>query len=92
MYNNVDYIYDVIVQPQQIADVAAEVENNSNDYDAVATIDNTKLVVISKSEIRSSNKGIVLNEIDNLKKKNTEIHFCHCPVYRQGIKKKAIFA
>ena len=69
MYKDDDYIYDAIVQLQQIADVAVEVENNSSDFDAVATIDNTQFVVISKSEIRSSNKGIVLNEIDNLKKR-----------------------
>ena len=47
MYKNADYIYDATVQLHQIADVAAEVENNSNDYDGVATIDNTNFVVIS---------------------------------------------
>jgi hypothetical protein len=69
MYKNTDYIYDAIVQLQQVAGVTAEVESNRNDYDAVATIDNTQFVVIGKSEIRSSNKGIVLNEINNLTKK-----------------------
>ncbi len=47
MYKNADYIYDATVQLHQIADVAAEVENNSNDYDGVATINNTNFVVIS---------------------------------------------
>lgn len=69
MYRNADYIYDAIVQLQHIAGVAAEIESNRNDYDAIATIDNAQFVVIAKSEIRSSNKGIVISEIDNLKKR-----------------------
>jgi len=69
MYKDTDYIYDAIVQLQQIAGVAAEVENNRIDYDVVATIGNTQFVVVSRPEIRSSNKGIVLNEIDSLKER-----------------------
>lgn len=69
MYRNVDYIYDAVVQLQQIADVTAEIESNRSEYDAVATIDTIQFVVIGKSEIRTSNKGIVFNEIENLKQK-----------------------
>ena len=68
MYRDLEYIFDAIVQLQQIADVATDVESNRNEYDAVATINNTQFVVISKSEIRASNRGIVLSEIENLKK------------------------
>ncbi|NQU33710.1 MAG: hypothetical protein HQ521_10785 [Bacteroidetes bacterium] len=67
MYRNTDYIYDAVVQLQQVADVTAEIESNRNEYDAVATINNTQFVVIGKPEIRTSNKGIVFNEIDSLK-------------------------
>ena len=69
MYRNTDYIYDAIVQLQEITDVTADIESNRNEYDAVATINNTQFVVIAKSEIRASNKGIVFSEIENLKKK-----------------------
>jgi len=69
MYRNNDYIYDAVVQLQELAGVTAEVESSRAEYDAVATIDNAQFVVVCKSEIRSSNKGIVLSEIDNLKKK-----------------------
>ena len=58
MYRDLEYIYDAIAQLQQIADVATDVESNRNEYDAVATINNTQFVVIGKSEIRASNRGI----------------------------------
>lgn len=69
MYRNIDYIYDAVVQLQQVADVVTEIESNRSDYDAIATINNTQFVVLGKSEIRASNKGIVLSEIENLKLK-----------------------
>ena len=69
MYKNIDFIYDAIFQLQQVADVAADVESNVEEYDAIATIISTQFVVIGKTEIRTSNKGLVFGEIDDLKKK-----------------------
>lgn len=69
MYKNSDYIYEAVTQLQQVADVVIEIESNRSDYDAVATVNNTQFVVLSKSEIRASNKGMVFNEIENLKQK-----------------------
>lgn len=69
MYRNNDYIYDAVVQLQELAGVTAEVESSRAEYDAVATIDNIQFVVISKSEIRTSNKGMVLNEISSIRTK-----------------------
>jgi len=69
MYKNSDYIYEAVIQLQQVADVVTEIESNRTDYDAVATISNILFVVLAKSEIRASNKGIVFNEIENLKQK-----------------------
>ncbi len=68
MYKNIDYIYDAVVQLQQVADVTAKIDSNRNEYDAIVTIKNIQFVVMGKSEIRASNKGLVLNEIDNLKR------------------------
>ena len=67
MNRNIDYIYDAVVHLQQITDVVAHIESNRTDYDAIVTINNTQFVVLGKSEIRVSNKGMVLNEIENLK-------------------------
>src|SRR6056297_175616 len=69
MFKNVDFIYDAIFQLQQVADVLADVDCNGKEYDAIATISNTQFVVIGKTEIRTSNKGLVFGEIDDLKKK-----------------------
>lgn len=69
MYKNSDYIYEAVTQLQQVADVVIEIESNRSDYDADATVNNTQFVVLSKSEIRASNKGMVFNEIENLKQK-----------------------
>jgi hypothetical protein len=69
MYKNSDYIYEAVTQLQQVADVITVIESNRSDYDAVATINSTQFVVLAKSEIRASNKGMVFNEIENLKQK-----------------------
>jgi hypothetical protein len=69
MYRNIDYIYDAVVQLQQVANVVTEIESNRSDYEAIAKINNIQFVVLGKSEIRASNKGIVLSEIENLKLK-----------------------
>lgn len=68
MYKNIDFIYDAIFQLQQVADIAADVDSNRKEYDAIATINNNQFVVIGKTEIRTSNKGLVFGEIDDLKK------------------------
>jgi hypothetical protein len=69
MYKNIDFIYDAIFQLQQVADVVADVDSNRKEYDAVATISNTQFIVIGKTEIRTSNKGLVFGEINDLRKK-----------------------
>lgn len=69
MYKNSDFIYDAIFQLHQIADVVADVDSNRKEYDAIATINDIQFVVLSKPEIRTSNKGLVFGEIDDLKKK-----------------------
>lgn len=72
MYKNSDYLYEAVTQLQQVADVDIEIESNRSDYDAVATIYSTQFVVLAKSEIRASNKGIVFSEIENLKQKTNK--------------------
>lgn len=67
MYKNIDYIYDAVVQLQEVADITAEIDSNRKEYDAIATINDTQFVVIGKSEIRASNKGLVIHEIENIK-------------------------
>ena len=72
MYRNNDHIYDAIARLQQITGVTTAIESSSIRYDAVAIINSTRFVVISKTEIRSSNKGIVISEINNLSSKKRE--------------------
>jgi hypothetical protein len=67
MYRKIDYTSDALVQLQQLTDVVIEVESERGDYGAIATINNIQFVVFSKSEIRASNKGMVISEIENFK-------------------------
>lgn len=69
MYKNTDFIYDAIVQLQQVADIEAEVDSSRNEYDAIVTISGIQFIVIAKSEIRTSNKGVVYSDIESLKQR-----------------------
>lgn len=67
MYKNNDFIYDASVQFEQLTNIPVEIESKRKEYDAILTMNDIQFIVQAKSEIRASNKGIILSEIKNLK-------------------------
>ena len=67
MYKNNDFIYEATVHLEQLAKVEVVFESRRPEYDAILTLKGKQFVVYAKSEVRNSNKGIVLSELDSLK-------------------------
>ncbi|AEA44933.1 type IV toxin-antitoxin system AbiEi family antitoxin [Fluviicola taffensis] len=63
MYRNNDYIYDAVSKLESLTDFKIEIESKRNDYDAVLTINDHRFKVIAQSNVRNSNKGIVLSRM-----------------------------
>lgn len=64
MYRNIDFIYDASVQFEQLTGLITEVHSQRQEYDAILSIENKQFVVEAKAEVRSSNKGLVLSELN----------------------------
>lgn len=67
MYKNNDFIYDAAVRFEEITGIPVEVESRRKEYDALLTIKDIQFVAEAKAEIRNSNKGIILSEVNQLK-------------------------
>ncbi|MFO7656348.1 MAG: type IV toxin-antitoxin system AbiEi family antitoxin [Bacteroidales bacterium] len=68
MYKNNDFIYDAVVRFEEITSIPVEVESRRKEYDALLTIKDIQFVAEAKAEIRASNKGIILSEVNHLKR------------------------
>jgi len=69
--NNKDYIYDASTNLENIINKQIDVENNQAEYDGTLTIDRKRFTIVAKSEVRFSNKGLILNKIDQLQAKTS---------------------
>jgi hypothetical protein len=67
MYRNRDFIYDAVVRLSELLGIPAEIESNRKEYDAIVTIGDYQFIAEAKVEVRASNKGIVLSELNHLK-------------------------
>lgn len=67
MYKNNDFIYDAATSLEKILSFPVTVETTRKEYDAVLKIKNIQFVVLSKSEVRTSNKGLVLSQLNEIK-------------------------
>ncbi len=67
MYKNSDFIYDASAQFEELTGIIVEVQSQRPDYDAVITLRNIQFVVEAKSEVRTSNKGVVLSQLNHYK-------------------------
>jgi hypothetical protein len=61
-----DLIYDASVQFEQLTGLLTEVHSQRQEYDAILSIENQQFTVEAKAEVRSSNKGLVLSELNHL--------------------------
>ena len=69
MFRNKDYIRDAIVNLESTINQKVNVEGALKEYDAIVAINGIDFTVSAKSEIRSSNIGLVLSQIMELKAK-----------------------
>jgi len=69
MYKNNDFIYDATVRLEELTNSPVQFTSGRKEYDAIITFKKQSFTVEARSEIRASNKGIVLSEIDAIKEK-----------------------
>jgi hypothetical protein len=67
MYKNIDYIYDAIIQLEQLSGMKFLIDSSRSEYDALISTDKYQFIIIAKPEIRETNKGIVLAQLKDFK-------------------------
>ena len=70
MYPNNDIIYEAISKLGQLIDIPVEIISSEQDYDALITIKGQQFIVAAKSSIRTSNQGLVLSQMQQLKQQS----------------------
>ena len=70
MYPNNDIIYEAISKLGQLIDIPVEIISSEQDYDALITIKGQQFIVEAKSSIRTSNQGLVLSQMQQLKQQS----------------------
>lgn len=69
MYTN-NVIYEATSKLEQLIKIPIEIINREQDYDALITIKGQQFIVEAKSSIRTSNQGLVLSQLQQLKKQS----------------------
>ncbi|HNW70737.1 MAG TPA: type IV toxin-antitoxin system AbiEi family antitoxin [Bacteroidales bacterium] len=69
MYRNSDYIYDAAVQLESLVGIPIIVESSRKEYDGLLTINNIQFLVVSKVEVRASNKGLIYAQLKDIEEK-----------------------
>jgi len=69
MYRKNDFIYDASVQLETIIGFPIIIESSRKEYDAILTINNYQFVVVSKTEVRTANKGLVYAQLKEIEQK-----------------------
>jgi hypothetical protein len=67
MYRDNDFIYEAIASLESIINVPIDVETFIGKYDAVLSIENIDFIVEAKSVMRTSNHGLVLSHLEDLR-------------------------
>jgi len=69
MYKNNDFIYDATVKLEELTNSPVQFTSTRKNYDAIIIFKRQSFNVEARSEIRASNKGIVLSDTEIIKKK-----------------------
>lgn len=67
MYRNNDFIYEAVSNLETTINIPIEIETSRIKYDAVLNIKNIQFVVEAKSAIRTSNQGLILSKLEEIK-------------------------
>jgi hypothetical protein len=70
MYPNNDIIYEAISKLEQLINIPIAIISSERDYDAILTIKGQQFAVEAKSAIRTSNQGLVLSQLQQLKQQS----------------------
>jgi len=67
MYSNNDIVYEATSKLEQLINIPIEIATRDQDYDAILTIKGEQFIVEAKSAIRTSNQGLILSQLQQLK-------------------------
>lgn len=70
MYPNNDIIYEATSKLEQLINIPIEINNKEQNYDALLTIKGQQFIVETKSTIRTSNQGLLLSQLEQLKQQS----------------------
>ena len=70
MYRNQDFIYEAVTNLEKLIDIPIDIETSKANYDAILNIKNVQFVVEVKSAMRASNQGIILSQLEDLRRIN----------------------
>lgn len=70
MYRNNDFIYEATSKLEQLINIPIEIDSSRQNYDALLRINNQQFIVEAKSTVRTSNQGLVMSQLEEMKQKS----------------------
>lgn len=67
MYRNNDFIYEATSKLEQLINIPIEIDSSRQNYDALLRIKNLQFIVEAKSAVRTSNQGLVMSQLEEMK-------------------------
>lgn len=71
IYPNNDFIYEATSKLEELINIPIQVDSNRDNYDALLTLSNIQFVVETRSAVRTSNQGIILSQLEEMKNNNS---------------------
>ena len=72
MYRNQDFIYEAVTNLEKLIDIPIDIETSRANYDAILNIKNIQFVVEVKSVLRTSNQGLVLSQLEEIRNRSNK--------------------
>ncbi len=70
MYPSNDIIYEATSKLEQLINIPIKINNRQQNYDALLAIKGQQFIVETKSAIRTSNQGLLLSQLEQLKRQS----------------------
>lgn len=67
MYRNNDFIYEATSKLEKLINIPIEIDSSRQNYDALLRINNQQFIVEAKSAVRTSNQGLVMSQLEEMK-------------------------
>ncbi|MCR9226250.1 MAG: type IV toxin-antitoxin system AbiEi family antitoxin [Flavobacteriaceae bacterium] len=72
MYRNNDFIYEAVANLENLINIPIDIETSRDNYDAILNIKNMHFVVEAKSAMRTSNQGLVLSQLEEIRNRSNK--------------------